>query len=745
MAIPGNLLSESTSSMDPSVSGWVAKLNCTIGKGTGGRVGDGCLSVRSVAAGEMQARTVASYEVTPGTEYLTFADASGATVPERIGIRWLDTASAEISITWSLTTASASATWHRIAVAGIAPDTAVYAQVVFSSTPAAGAVFSFYENVYLGLPVRTTGNLLSANAESMERASDWEYAAGANCSISRTVPMVSWPATFYLAGGHAATMTVTGAGDADFSCTERAPVTPGTQYYALAYLNPPTSGSSAWMELRFYNAALAQIQATRSVLAAPGTGWYSQRVADFAPAGAAYVSLAFGLTSATGGQVLRVDHATITLPPVLREGSVVPYADASFERGVGAWTVPSGVATLARLTPWGTDSLEGTYCMTVSSATATTSVVRSGRYALGTAAGHSFTHETGMKVAAGGWNVVLTTRWYNAANSLISSTSAASQAVPGSGWWLLSFAASAPAGTTQAEIEYSFTATSTSSVLRMDKVSLWETLPLTQVAVDTDTASVTVTIRELPTTDTVSVWRVTPDGARTLVRGPSGLIDKAAATSDVLVIEDYEAPLGVPVYYVSESRNTSGVVTASRTTDTVTIDPGDYNEAWLKDPGNPQRNLKVLVERAPDWDRPIAQAEHRVRMRQNSVVFSDVRGGLEGDLTIWTRTDAERAALHRLLSSGSVLLWQAAPGMGIDDMYVNVGQTREGRVTPYAPELWRTWTLPLKQADMPITVGVASSAGRTWQDILSENSTWGDVLAKYATWEDVLFNRPIGG
>jgi hypothetical protein len=279
----------------------------------------------------------------------------------------------------------------------------------------------------------------------------------------------------------------------------------------------------------------------------------------------------------------------------------------------------------------------------------------------------------------------------------------------------------------------------------MDKVSLWETLPLTQVTVDDDTASVTVTIRELPTTDTVSVWRVTPDGTRTLVRGPNGLIDKSATTSDVLVIEDYEAPLGVPVYYVSESRNGSGVVTATRTTDTVTIDPGDYNEAWLKDPGNPQRNMRVLVERAPDWDRPIAQAEHRVRMRQNSVIFSDVRGGLEGDLTVWTRTDAERAALHRLLSPGSVLLWQAAPGMGVDDMYVNVGQAREGRVTPYAPELWRTWTLPLKQADMPVTVGVASSAGRTWQDILTENSTWGDVLAKYATWEDVLFNRPIGG
>jgi len=109
---------------------------------------------------------------------------------------------------------------------------------------------------------------------------------------------------------------------------------------------------------------------------------------------------------------------------------------------------------------------------------------------------------------------------------------------------------------------------------------------------------------------------------------------------------------------------------------------------------------------------------------------------------VWTRSDEERAALHWLLDSGNTLLWQAAPGMGVDDTYVNVGAVTEARTTPYAPELWREWTLPLKQADMPVSVGVASSAGRTWQDILTENSTWNDILAGYATWEKVLLNQP---
>jgi hypothetical protein len=127
------------------------------------------------------------------------------------------------------------------------------------------------------------------------------------------------------------------------------------------------------------------------------------------------------------------------------------------------------------------------------------------------------------------------------------------------------------------------------------------------------------------------------------------------------------------------------------------------------------------------------------------VILSDVRGGLEGDLVIWTRSDDERQALHWILDSGAVLLWQAAPGNGVDDIYVNVGEVSEGRITSYAPEQWREWTLPLKQADMPVAVGVTGSAGRTWQDILTEHATWQDVLDKYATWEDVMLNRPIGG
>lgn len=743
MPIPGNFLSETTSTIDPNASGWVALLNCTVSRGTGGSVTTGCLLMKSVASGEMRCRTVASYPVTPWQEYAAFSDASGVTVPERIGIRWLSSAGAEISISWSATTATASSSWHRIAVADWAPTGAVSAQVVFSATPAAGLVNNFFDHIYFGLPLRTAGNLLASNTETSERADSWEYLAVTNCTLSRTVPMVAWPSSSYTVGGHVATMTVTASSAANFRSTDWPEVSVGTEYLAYAYLNPPASGTAAWIELRFYDASFAQIQATKANLNAGGTGWYQQRVSAVAPALAAYCTVAFGLDTATAGQILRVDGAVITTAPVLREGSVVPYADASFEKDVAGWTVASGVATLARLTPWGTDALDGFYCLAVTSATATTSVIRSAKFPVGAAAGLDFTVESGMKVSAGGWTLTRAIRWYDASNADLGATAGTPAAVPTPNWWLLSAQFTAPAGATQAAIEYTLTATSGSSVLRLDKAALWQSLPLEEVTADDANASVTVTLRELPITDTITVWRITPDGSRTLVRGVDGLIDQAAVTSDVLVIEDYEAPLGVAVYYYSESRNTSNILTATRETDTVTLDPGDPNEIWIKDPGNPQRNLRVLVKLAPNWQRPIQQAEYRVRGRRNSVVLSDVRGGLEGDLVIWTRTDDERAALHWILDSGNTLFWQATAGHGVDDMYVNVGQVTEARTGGTALEPWREWTLPLKQASMPVTVGVAGSAGRTWQDVLTEFSTWQEVMDNFATWEDVLFNRRL--
>jgi hypothetical protein len=236
LAIPGNLLSPTTESVDPNTSGWTSKLNCTISKGIGGRNGDGCLAVKSVAAGEMQVRTVSSYPVTAGTVYYAFADTAGV-VGERIGIRWLNATGGEVGVAYSATTMAASSSWHRVSTAGVAPAGTTKAQVILSSTETGAAVNHFWENVYLGLPIRVLGNLLPFNTESTEvDASGWTPVV--NATISRQVPVMSWAVTNYLAGGHTLAMTAVAAGNASVLAVDRPTVTPFTEYLAYAYLQP---------------------------------------------------------------------------------------------------------------------------------------------------------------------------------------------------------------------------------------------------------------------------------------------------------------------------------------------------------------------------------------------------------------------------------------------------------------------------------------------------------------------------
>lgn len=748
MAIPGNFLSQTTESVDPNTSGWAAKLNCTLALGTGGRNGDGCVQMKAVAAGEMQARTYSSYAVTPAETYWAFADASSTTIPERIGIRWLNASGGEISITWSLTTSAASSAWHRISVGGAAPVGAARAQVLVSATAGAPNQILFFENVYFGYPLRFALNLLSFDAEQHE-ITGTSWASETNCVVSRTAPPVPWQVDWYYAGGEVLTLTVTANGNASALCAERPAVTPGVEYFGYAYLNPPTSGSACWVELRFYNAGGSQIQATRSTLAAPGTDWYRQTASAVAPAGAVTASLAVGITSGTAAQVVRSDGAVVkqrTTSTVSSEPdpSVVLFSDANFEQGVGQWTVPSGVATIARSTPWGAQTFQGSYSLTVTSSTATVSTIRSGQYAV--TGGVNWRLKVAAKRVAGGWTLASSIRWLDGALSLISTTSSVAAGIPSDGlWYILNQDFTAPANAAFAQIDYTLTATSASSTLQLDLVQLLQVLPATSVTVDDESASTQLTVREISSSHLMTVYRILDDGSRALVRGTAGLIELLAVGADTSIIADYEAPLGVPFSYRIEFySSTTGALAEWRTTALFTIDPGDRNYAWLKDPLRPQLNRRVLVRQAPDWQQPIEQNVMRIAGRQNAVVLSRIRSGREGSLTVWTQSDDEREAMRFLMATGNVLLWQSAPGMGEPDVYVSVAQTSYPRVTSHAPESWREWTLPLTEQDRP-TGGTAGSATWTVRDVGLENASVLSLIGRYATVLDLALDQRTGG
>lgn len=739
MAIPGNFLSATTEAVDPDTSGWTALINCTKSLGTGGRIGDGTLVLTSVASGEIQAESTSVYPVVEGVLYEAFADAASSTQPERIGILWLDDRLSQVgSISWSLTTATASATLHRIAVADAAPLAATHARVLLDATTTAAARTAAFENVYLGLPQRTSGNLFDINTETIE-VNGFGWTADVNSTVARTAPAVQWPVDEYTVGGHVITMTATANGNASMRTATRPAVEVGREYVGWAYLNPPTSGATTWVEIRWYNSSGTQLSAKRATVGQPGTGWYQQFVSGVAPTGTVSCSLAAGVDSATAGQKLSVDGAVVLLASgVAAPGTVMSYEDASFEQGVGQWTVSSGVATIAR-SGWTTSAADGYHTLTVSSSTATTSVLKSGRYPV--TPGVNWRPSLAATVTSGGtWSVSPNVRWYDAGGTQISVSSVAASTVPADGtWWIVSDDITAPAGAATAQIEVSAAPTSGSATLQVDTALLVQALPDFEATADSGLGRVVLVLRELTALDTLTLYRIV-GGTQALVRGSDGLVHGTVLTGSQLVVEDYEAPMGAPVTYRALIRSADGITSSNRLTAPVMLSLPDPSDCWVKDPIEPYRNVMLRASAAPDWTRPIEQTVYRIRNRRNSVVLSDVRGGLTGTLQVWTQSDQEREALHFALDTGNPLLLQFSPNLGLDDTYVAVADATEARLVPYATELRRLWQLPLTQVDQPIG-GVVGTAGWTVQDLATTVATILDVVSSYATVLDLALNQ----
>src|SRR5690606_25847829 len=130
-----------------------------------------------------------------------------------------------------------------------------------------------------------------------------------------------------------------------------------------------------------------------------------------------------------------------------------------------------------------------------------------------------------VKRTAGSWTLTaITVRWFDATDTLITSTVSSSVAIPSDGvWWTYSANTTAPAGAVTAQIDVVLTAGATSSTLQMDLVRLIQVLPAIEVEPSDSTASISLIARELITSRTMTVYRIGPDGSRTVVRGRAGL------------------------------------------------------------------------------------------------------------------------------------------------------------------------------------------------------------------------------
>jgi hypothetical protein len=724
VAITGNLLSANAESVETDASAWQALINSTNPtQSTGGTLGSKCLRFTSVAAGDVQVGLASRVAVTPNAEHWAcasvFPPAVGA--QSRIEIRWYTSGGTLISTAQGPLTSAPSATWHQVGVVGTAPSNAATADVVIRPTATAAAQAWFADRMFLGLTTPSTGNLLSFNTESAEAdASGWT--ASSLCSLGISTSAFTWYQSLRL--------TSTGSGSCLALTAQSVSVSTGTEYVAYAYVTPGAAGLTQKIQIQWLDGTGAQISVSSADWTPTSGQWTRCVVVGTAPAGAVTAKMGLAPQSTASGQQWVYDRAVLAPSSALMTtGNLLPYNTSDMEQDVSGWSV-SG-ATASQTTE---QVLAGSYSMKLVAAGGDIVATITNPIGVTAGLGYQFLPCSFQTVAR---TYQTRIEWLDSSGTPVR-TRWQSWTGRTTGWLAGSMGDLTPDGAVAVRLSFVVPDVPTGEVWYLDRVE-WRLGGLTAKAVAAGGGGAAITVRGLTSGGPTYLWtleRIISGQAAQPVRGWSGDLSSQPITGDVAVATDYEAPLGVPVQWRVTVKNPSGFGSLSFVSDPVTLD-AEITDVWLKDPGLPQRNVKLTVATPmPTWSRPARQGMNQVRGASLPIVISDVRGGKAGDLTVVTETDADRDSLWWVLDSGGPLLLQWPPGWGEEDMYVSVGDVSAAPVVDYAEFHDRMWVLPLTQVGRPIG-GVTGSADRTWQTVADSDDTWADALAGASTWLDV--------
>ncbi len=735
MAVTTNLLAANVSDIETDASGWTAGTNTTVAQSTTkAYTGTKSLSLtRTTSGGAASATTAARVAVTAGSVYTAYAffalvvAAAGRTATVRIDWWTASSGGTAISSATSPAATLASSTAFQTPppiLIATAPATTAYASVTVTVSGMSTSEVVAVDAIALGPPALITGNGLDYATQSVEQdATTWTAWTGATLARSSTAAVEGW---------WSLQATSTGAGSAQIASPVVA-TTPGAEYVGYVSVRPATAGLTMTARLWWGDSGGSFLALTDLAWPSlPAATWTRCGVSGVAPAGAAQVRLVLVPTATATGQVWLFDQA-FARQAVNEAGNLLDYARYGGEVSAAGWTATGG--TLAQSTA---QSAEGTASFALT-CTGTVDAVVSLATAVPVTAGQAYTVRPFVRPPAAGGTYVVRMAWLNSGGATIRQTSATWTSTAGS-WTSSSTVDLAPVGAVSLRPSIVRSGSTAGDVWYLDKILITAGGLAAWAEPSTGGYGALVHLQGLTTGSRTrwGLWRTTADGTQTPVRGYGGDQTSVTTTGDVNVVEDYEAPLGVPVtYYVKAWTAPTGTDWIAYTSAALTIAHPNALGVVLKDPALPSRNLVAVVTSVPTWQRAARQGSHVVRGRARPVILTDVRSSRTGSLVLSTQTDAERDAMWWLLESGHTLLaqWPATWGMG--DVYVQVGDVSEGRPSDYAPQSDREWTLALTEVDRPIG-GLVGSAGRTWQTVKDGYATWADVLAKYRTWLGVL-------
>jgi hypothetical protein len=246
---------------------------------------------------------------------------------------------------------------------------------------------------------------------------------------------------------------------------------------------------------------------------------------------------------------------------------------------------------------------------------------------------------------------------------------------------------------------------------------------------------VEVTLTAAVDTATATLTRHSAAGA-TPVRG-----GHRVSVSGAAIINDYEAPLGVPVTYTAVAYNSAGQpAVPSPPSAPVTL--ADPECPWLHAALRPATALQVT---------PTSWAT-RAHTREASILWPatgtaaiavvNVRPRPTTPLGLLTRTVAEADELLAVLNDPN-LLFRPPSTWGWPGGISYAADVAEARYAPTRPvDERRLWTMTL----VPVLDPPASLVEpvTTWGQVVSFYPTWSDVLAVKATWLRLIASADPG-
>jgi hypothetical protein len=189
-----------------------------------------------------------------------------------------------------------------------------------------------------------------------------------------------------------------------------------------------------------------------------------------------------------------------------------------------------------------------------------------------------------------------------------------------------------------------------------------------------------------------TISRYDPDNVWRFVRNAH----PGTVTAGHWVGADYEAPLDAEVFYYVRDTSTTTPITSARYT------LSGNGATWLRHLTTPALSQVVHPVQPPDVTRKAVGTTFFILGRGDPIATTMTRQAGSGQLILRTDTTAERLALVRLLSDGSVLQLACPGGYGIGSLYVQPLDVTETRVSPYAPELTREYTLDFAVVAQPL-------------------------------------------